>query len=208
MHPLDFSLLPETKYGHSFYPINEDFKRAFQKYDEILARAEACIRFILKISHEDEIKLKEAYLRASLSELVSIEDVLRWLPGSIFKSNIYRLNCSRNPLLHILRELRNYNIHIKSNSMISHRSSVQYGNRHNPSSFDGTLSVEHNMWYVSDIEKNYFIKLYNKRFYSDNEIDAMLSWFNKSQKEWGIGDLIYKGLNSYLEEMINHYELK
>jgi hypothetical protein len=164
-------------------------------------RAEGVFELATKIGGEDH-KLSGIYLRASLGELVSMEETLKIdQPGQ----TPLKLNQIENTLLHILRELRNFQFHLR-NVDLSYNETELTIISENDSSFSmqgkGKLTVIDNLD-IQDLKKLRNIKDY----YTDSEILHMIDWMNLNQKEYSIQSLVLKGLKFYSTELVTHYRV-
>ena len=135
-------------------------------------------------------------MRAALGELVSVEDTLKWeCPNNSFK-----LWWSSNPLLHILRELRNLNVHLKHSELAPQEITVRLGA---PDSKDFSI----NIYNLSDLTPEAFSKLNNAIRYTPEQISALVNWFNEFHKHWGIGDAIHQGITALSILLVDRYNL-
>lgn len=146
--------------------------------------------------NSDDIRKGEGYMRASLAELVSVEDTLAWeRPHKIFK--LYE---SENPLLHVLRELRNMNVHLQPSSFKPKTISVQLR-------AEGSEPIDVEIFTVQDFTAERFKKLRNAARYSTQQINDLVNWFNAFHGRWGITDAIHQGICALTTTLIEKYDL-
>jgi len=130
------------------------------------------VEHCLSTAHPESVR--PAYFRASLSELCRIEDIMKEhkLP------NFYK---SDDPTLHIVKLLRNYQIHIATIELSSGHSTVK-------------LSREE-MAYRSFIAENMSAlelrKLDSSKPYSDEQLDKLVEFFDSEQRKLGVVQLLY-----------------
>ncbi|WP_345986867.1 hypothetical protein WCX18_06730 [Sulfurimonas sp. HSL1-2] len=118
--------------------------------------------------------VRPAFFRASLSELIRIEDFLtdHELP------NFYKSN---DPTLHLIKLLRNYQVHVAATELRSGRISVK-------------LSGEE-MTYYSFIAKNVSAielqELRSAKAYSFEQLNELAMLFDSEQRKFGVVQLLY-----------------
>jgi hypothetical protein len=209
---LDFSLLTRLDYRELFVRLPDEVEKAIDVLPETSARFLAALRFCWYISATTDVlfaqepkatRLREAFLRASLAEYVSIEDTL--------KRDLRRLNIAtqptkifnlENPLLHIMRVMRNLEIHLTS-AQLSH------------SKKDVVIVVseaEHQsqttIWTVDDLTVEKFKRPYKvKDNYTESEIELMVKWFNEAQYDWGVNHLLFRAISEWASAIVQRYSL-
>lgn len=137
------------------------------------------------ISNEGAAK---AYLRAALAEFFSIEDILRVQFASDTES--YMVKNSSNPLFHLMKLLRNYNVHLAATSLEKKEVVVAL-----PTEPGRSYAVSVAM--IDNLEVEELKKVRDSKYYSDSDLKKMINNFNREQKKFGVGDLIIKGLIMY-----------
>src|SRR4051812_1256650 len=119
-HHLDFNLLPNLTWGAILIRIDPDLESPLSLLPRTLARARGAIVFAsrTKSAEEEGLDVKESYLRAALGQYASMEDTLpRDMRQVGITGRSYRVRDSANALLHMIRELRNLEIHLRSSRM-------------------------------------------------------------------------------------------
>ena len=115
-----------------------------------------------------------------------------------------KLNDIKNTLLHILRELRNYQFHLRNVDLNFNESESTIINENDPSFSLGPFKTK--LTVIDNLELAELRKLRNIRNnYSNTEIEHMISCMNKWQLEYSIQSLVLKGLKFYTNEILNHY---
>lgn len=204
---LDFNLLPDLSSSSAWILLSDELEASITKLPETYDRAESALHFCWSITgaldvyertDPKSIKRREGYLRASLAEFVSMEETLaRDLVSIGTNSTPIKINHSLNPLLHIIRELRNFEIHLHSASLSSEIREVIFAN----------TNSEIDIWMVGDLLEADFRKLKNAKLYNNSDIPKMLDWFSQAQKGWGVHDLVYRSIVIYCEEIKRAYSL-
>lgn len=138
----------------------------------------------------------KAYLRASLAEFVSIEDALKLKYPSL--SGEFSIVKSSNPLFHIMKLLRDYNIHLGVTSLSGSEITVALEEKPQDVHYISTLIV-------NNLEIDSLKNLNNAKHYSESDLINMVDNFNAQQLRFGVADLITKGLlmySSYVEQFL------
>lgn len=135
-------------------------------------------------------------MRAALAELVSVEDTLAWeRPGYAF-----RLWMSENPLLHIMRELRNMNVHLQPSTFAPKEITVQLR-------VEGSEPIDIEVYTLQDFTVERFRQLDNAKYYTDDQIHDLVEWFNAFHQHWGVADAFHQGICALAREIISRYDL-
>ena len=210
MYNLDFTLLPDMSRGSVRTASGENTSRKLSVLTQTFDRAQSAMQLAYYLnsvetffSHADS-KLRESFLRASLAEFVSMEETLiRDLKrNGITNKSIIKATDSANPLLHIVRELRNLEIHLHSSSIHTSRTKFYLPHQTEP---DKDLEIDLDIWFIGDISITDFKHLRNSKRYNNNDIVDMLNWFNKSQKIYGIHEILRMAIQEYSELIITFY---
>ncbi len=192
---LDFSLLPKLDRYSAFMQlppaVDQELSRLAATYDRARGALHFCARIGNTPSSEDgsDVKRRETCMRAALGEYVSMEETIHWdRPGDKHP----RIRDSRNPLLHIIKELRNLQFHLLSSPLESRQQSVIYASR------ECDLCV----WYVEDLSVARFRLLRNAEHFRPDDQSRMIQWFNENQRSWGVAELILLAVGAYAEEIL------
>ncbi len=186
-YQLDFAPLNPSSYA-AFFSLGDEWKSALSAFPETLSRIEGALHFAhrLRIAGEGgpEERFAGSYLRASLAEYVAIEEMAKVEFG-----NDFSLLNTRCPLPHILKILRNYQMHIGTTKVSEENMEVLYRG----------ATFELGKWVVMDIESGHLLDLraFKERgrkpaMYSEKTAEKMVDWLNESQGTFGFPDLIYR----------------
>jgi len=140
--------------------------------------------------------VSKAHLRASLAEFVSIEDALKLKYPSL--SEEFSIVKSSNPVFHIMKLLRDYNIHLGVTSLSESEIKVALEVKPEEVHDISTLIVD-------NLEIDSLKTLRNAKHYSDSDLINMVDSFNAQQLRFGVADLIIKGLlmySSYVKQFL------
>lgn len=202
---LDLSLLPEIDCGHMFFNVGPQLLEPISALSRTVERIENATTFAaFAACHEPrESTLREGFLRASLTEFMSIENILDLdLKQAGLSAQPFKLNDSRKPHLHLVRELRNLEVHLFHHKLSVSQKETLFGNRSQPGSAKPfTIDV----WCWEGVTIEAFRKLRNASKYSDIETRGMVEWFNRSQKEWGVAEVFLRVIKDYCRELASTY---
>jgi hypothetical protein len=212
MPVLDFALLDRPSFREMFVRLPTGIENAIGTLPETSARFEGAIKFCWYVSgtpdvlYTDEPKatrIREAFLRASLAEYVSVEDTLkRDLLKLGIKANAIEIIDLPNPLLHLMRELRNLEIHLTSSQLSKAEKAVTV------TIFDAEHQSETTIWTVNDLTVEKFQELrFARKRYSKDETEKMVNWFNEAQYDWGVNDLLFRAIIEWASAIVKTYNL-
>ena len=133
------------------------------------------------------------HIRAALCEFVGVEELIKQLYPKLDNSK-YQIYKSLNPTLHMLKLLRNYNIHISNTEIDQKQMMVR------------TLIKEHkefeiNIEYISNLSVYELRKLRSSKDYKDDQLEEMINNFNVQQHSFGIATLIIKAAIDYSKKL-------
>lgn len=201
---LDFSLLPKIDSAHTRVALNDQVLERLTFLPRIKSRIQNSIKFAWWCgTHEDNLacppeavpRLREGFWRAALSELVSVEDIMGMdLRDQMSDCSVYRLNDSRRPHLHLIRELRNLQLHLTHNRLGSKSSDFIWADR--------PISVT--LWILEGITYESIKTLKNANRYKSEHLIKVVDWFNATQNEWGILELFIRTVEDYSTEIYDH----
>lgn len=199
VYALDFDLLPRLDSYRVFLSLDAEIKKALAKLPETLARANGACHYCHEIRDDGRaIEARESALRSALAEFVSMEESLgRDLSSAGIGAAPVKITESQSPLLHIVRELRNLEIHLQTSRLKSVVKEVTYVGD----------NYQLNIWVAGDITESDFMKLRNARRYKRDDLVKMVEWSNRAQKKWGIDQLIYRAIVEYCRMIIKVYSL-
>ena len=208
MHSLDFSTLPKVDFGHAFMAIDDGVLAGIAPLKMVTERASNALRFACLIGGTSELlrcpeaevkQLREGYFRAALTEFASIEEVqlLDYTALSMSRSPL-KLNGTSSPLLHLFRELRNLEVHLRHSELRKMKKGVLWGEKDRLADANPvTISI----WLLEGVTSQSFGSLKNARHYSTTQIDQMINWFNATQEEWGIQEMFLLAVEEYCRRL-------
>lgn len=184
-------------------------KQGLRRLPHVYERSVAALRFRQQIgnphavSEEDRDIMKVAYLRAALMEFVAMEEVL---PVDLKRRSLgeepLRIKSTGSAHLIILRELRHVHLHLATKTFEAQQREAVL--RFGEEETNTTLSIE-----LIPYEDTLKIKeLRNANAYENNELDAAISWLNEAQSNWGIGDVLQRGVQKYADALVSAYKLQ
>ena len=193
---LDFNDYPDITSGDIRWSPPPD---SLNKIPELYARAISSLNMLFSISKYAE---REGYtpeihaashIRLSLVEFVAIEEVMQSSGYSNFK-----ITNSTSPLLHFMRLLRNYNVHIGSPVI-------------NKSVID--VEVFEQKWempvaIIDNLSVNQFMSLRaiaHQKLYTQEELEKMISLFNEQQARLGVYEILKCGVERLIREVENAF---
>jgi hypothetical protein len=138
--------------------------------------------------------MREGFFRASLAEFAELEAAIKRDTKKLDHTKVKKIRESDSPLLHSLRALRNFAIHMESRRI--ERSSRKATLR--------LMDIEHTkdieFWLLSTETVNQLSDNSEmKKFYTEEDRKRLRSWFDSAQKQWGVFELIRLGAQEYCE---------
>ena len=203
-HSLDFRLLPSVSFGRAFMRLDDDIAAGIASLTKLSERASNAVRFaywaggtseILRCPESDVQQLREGCFRAALTEFASMEEVqvLDYKDRGISRMPL-KLNETSNPLLHLFRELRNLEVHLRHSELRSVPKDVLWGHKDRPAEATAlTISI----WILDGVTPQSFGLLRNAKHYTSDQIDQMISWLNTTQEQWGIQEIFLLAVEDY-----------
>ncbi len=204
-HSLDFSLIPDFEFTATFMCLPQDLEEAMKKFPETEERFAGALMFCGHLGGCDPEKSPRAamragaYFRAALAEYASIEDTFnRERPANTPE---FKLHDTRNPLPHILKQLRHLQIHLVTTGMSDFKTSLWLKN------VPGAEPVEVALWAIKDITAAQFnrLKAFKKGHYTAAQATEMADWISTRQTTFGIHDIIHRGLVEAAERITATY---
>jgi hypothetical protein len=206
---LDFQQLPLLDNKRSWLcNLGDERTKSLNSFMQVFERADCALYFTAKFHSENNEIVKKGLLRAAISEFVSIEEVIK------IDSEINNISLSplliimtENPLLHIVKQLRNYNIHLGS-SVIDYTE----GTKRTFGTFDqfesGTgYEYTDSEAIITNLDISKFNKLKDAKHYDEQDKINIINWFNQNQTRWGVDHLIYLATLDYCDRIITYYNL-
>ncbi len=174
----DAATFPQFGFGHVLLPKVPPKLRSMPELRSSLANAiymASQIELAQGSIHLRAEPIRAAYLRASLSEIVRVEDLSK-LYGKPFS-----FKSSTDPLLHVVKLLRNYEVHVGAFSVAAGAIRVNWG---------GDEGV-YETYVVDNLSASELRKLDSASGYSDRQLEELLTLFEMHQRKFGVVQLLY-----------------
>ena len=186
---LDYSLFPDITKGGIFWQLpGDDLKQD----PEVWNRAVGALYMLFKLqdeSHQDGVTQQinaEVHLRSALVEFVGIEELLQ------NKGYNFKIDSLANPIFHIMRLLRNYQVHFSQLDMKNIKVDVVFMEEER--TWD-TLIIDN-----LETEKLCELRAVRKyKTYSPKQIEKKVAVFNEQQNRFGVYELLKDGMHFYLK---------
>lgn len=183
-----------VNYAHVFISLEPAIKNDLCGWPEVRDRLENAVEFARQIGGEVSDSFRTALLRAALTELCSIEDMQ--------PEPKHRLNSHGSPLLCVVRELRNLEVHVSTSPISNEERALKWGHMDNPNL---AQDVNWHIYWVRDVVGRFQIaRNYKAGIYDTREFDQAANWFDSLQRRWGITEMLYRAANAYAEELLGH----
>jgi len=169
--------------------------------EEINERILNSCMFSGKISVEQDQGFQCGLVRASIAELVSIEELPVVKLHNAGKP--FRLNTTEHPLLCIVKELRNLQMHLSSVQLSEFSKDLLCGRPDKP---ENAIPVTRELFFINNLKVSDFESLRNYNNYDVSQFKEALTWFDAEQKEWGISELLEQASYVYAESLSNMIE--
>jgi len=213
-HNIDFSLFPDLSSSKIRYALDDNTVTSLSQFPLLLERAENAVRFcwfvislesVLSLNEPEITRLRQGFLRAALAEFVSMKDVLKQeIESRSIQKEIISITNSENPLLHIIHELRHFEIHLHSGELNPDKIPARFNRKTEPEIWH---EIELSIWMIDELTTDKFSKLRNAKYYRQNDLENMVNWFNSSQSQWGVHYLIFLAVEYFCNEVIHFYSL-
>lgn len=189
MVDLDFTIFPNIEEGSVFWMLPND---ALKVIPEVYDKAVAAQYMLFKMGEESQrVPMQitaRAYFNAALVEFAGIEETLM--------NNDYDLKIRNltNPALHLLRLLRNYQVHF---------SSINFGNKDidiiwNSENHSINVLIIDNLS-VQGLSELHAVKRHKN--YTTEQLENMVVNFNKQQNKLGVYQFVLLCMNLYLADV-------
>jgi hypothetical protein len=212
MQKPDVSLLVPWTYSHAWSRLDESVAEPLKTLPCVCARIENSIKFTwfsdssdatLHVSPEAAPRLREGFLRAALAELVSVEEVLPLdLANGPHAGRRLRMNDLPLPHVHLVRELRNHELHLHHNSLSGFTSELLWGHIDR---LQEATPITVSRWILEGVTAASFSRLNNAKFYSAREIALIIDWFNETQRQWGVHEVLLRAANDYASALCREF---
>ena len=142
-------------------------------------------------------------VRASIAELVSLEELP--IVRQHNADQPFRLHSTEHPLLCIIKELRNLQLHLSSVEINGFKKNLLWGRQDNP---EDAIPITKDIFFISNLEIADFISLRNYKRYDPIQFKNALAWFDTEQKKWGIAELLTQASYIYAQSLSNIIKTK
>lgn len=197
---LDFSLLDSLTAPGVFQRSPSELVPALNFLPQTVARANAASYFAFRVRNigisnaresSENLRRREAYLRAALVEFVAMEYVLPQDMKTLgLTSKLPRICESSNPLVHAVAALRHMNVHLTSSALSQAQRLAVWPVEPEP------LEFTYEMWITQPLTRENLIRRKGPK-YSDDEVEHLLKWFVSAQSEWGVHHLVQHAIVEY-----------
>lgn len=141
------------------------------------------------------VQSSTGYTRAALAEFAGIDEFIEQNFKQLKREN-YIIYKQPNPLFHIMKMLRNYNVHIAESFLSEKEINVAF--RSKP---EETFEIK--ISYINNLSADELKKLRSAKDYSKEEIEKMIMHFETAQHKFGVSDLLICGVILYSKVIAN-----
>jgi hypothetical protein len=189
---LDYSLFPAMESGYFIMPTPDERLRDFS---ELYDRFCSAIYMASKISDDSSKSMlsnkahSSGYTRAALAEFAGIDEFIEQNLKQL-KREDYTIYKQPNPLFHIMKILRNYNVHVGESTLSEKAMKVAL-----PSKPQEAFEIS--IRYINNLSADKLKQLKSTKDYSKAEIEKMIVHFDNAQREFGVSALLIRGVILY-----------
>lgn len=211
---LSFDGLPHFATSPFFCSLKPSTELALKNLPNAYERAVAALRFCqnigggkdaLGVSEEHVRIMQVAYLRAALMEYVAIEEVLSIdLSMRDTGEEPLRIRNTGNAMLILLRELRHLQLHLLNTEFKSSSRFAFTRTRSKVYEFETEVAI----LTIPDADLLQLKTLRNAARFDEEELSKAIAWFSNAQSQWGIGDVMLSGIQTYADKIVQHYSLE
>lgn len=213
MRSIDLSLFPKLGKIHAWISMDDAIARHIKRLRRVSDRVFNAMRFLWFSQYDAEHmglgreadRLREGFMRAMLAELVSVEEVLPMdLEDIGMKARVLKLHHTPLPHVHLIREMRNHELHLHHNKLLAFQRNLLWGRMDQPEKATATTV---NLWVLDGVSFESFSKLKNAELYLPSDLKSMIDWFNETQNEWGVHEILLLAINDYAATLCEEYRL-
>lgn len=189
---LDYSLFTKMESGYFIIPKPDERLREFS---DLYDRFCSAIYMASKIGGESSKYMlsnkahSSGYTRAALAEFAGIDEFIEKNFKQLTREN-YIVYKQPNLLFHIMKMLRNYNVHIAESTLSEKEINVAL-----PSKPEENFDVK--ICYINNLSAYELKQLKSAKNYSMAEIEKMIMHFENEQHRFGVSDLLVCGVILY-----------
>lgn len=190
---LDFSDFPNVTRGSAWWsPPSDKLKSIPYLYE----RAVSALHMLFSISKYTPLEgyapdtHAAACIRAALVDFVGMEESLK------IANHGYKISTSSSPLLHFMRLLRNYQIHIGQHQVSKERIAVEFANQQAEMDFP----IIDNLQVAGFMQLDAIAKHQN---YTQLDVSKMINAFDEQQRRLGAYEILRLGVLRLVSEVEN-----
>jgi hypothetical protein len=195
---LDLSRLVEFDRMHVFMHLQEQVRARLESFPELLDRLDNALDFAAMVGGDHPPRFWAGAVRASLSELVAIDDLQKAMRHRHELASVVSLPENGDPLLCTLRELRHMQLHLNSAIVAHEQRDLLWGNADDPTN---AVPVRPKIYFITNLTPESFQHLRNARHYDARDLAAAVEWLDSMQKRWGITECIFRAVTTYSEAL-------
>lgn len=211
--PVDLTLLPKVEWAHMWLTLDKavtDPIKPLRRTSERLVNSTRLLwlsdssdQRTLAVTSDELRPMREGLLRAALTELFSVEDVLRLDLEELRRSEpVLKMNDTVLPHVHFVRELRNHELHLHHSPLAGFERDLLWGNAAKP---EDAKRLKLEFWRLEGVTVASFRRLGNAKYYTTDEQRAMVDWFNEVQDDWGVQEVVLRATSAYAEALRTAY---
>tara|TARA_R110000744_G_scaffold158819_1_gene274857 strand:- start:15621 stop:16250 length:630 start_codon:yes stop_codon:yes gene_type:complete len=195
---LDLRMIQHFPAAGVWTRIDPDVRKSIACLGEVDERVEGVERlsFLIKAEYKiaEDVRRSQIFLRASLSEFVSMEDAAILDFHRLGYGKAPKIAALADPRLHVVRLLRHANVHLSATQLMTdHKSSVWIGP-------DGPQEFQYLSFHAVDVDRSIRTTNQSKR-YSPEDLTAMIDWLLTEQAEWGIQNVVLRAAETFAREL-------
>ncbi|HIC0119720.1 TPA: hypothetical protein ACWZMA_000228 [Escherichia coli] len=184
---LDFENYTKVEHGYLINPDPDEKLKALPDIHDRICGVLALARKIGDNTNSRSIReeaLSETMLRATLAEFFSLGEYVKEFYPTHGKNIWFNEHVDTDPILHMLKLLRNYNVHVDSSSLSTKPLDVMI-----PAFPENVVTI--NVSFVSNLSIEGFSKVKAAPQYRSC-LQKMIDVFEEQQQEFGVDTLIIK----------------
>lgn len=198
---MDFALLSEVESASLLIDLSrelEDQLKPRPYMEEFHHRAKAALMFLLKTNANSEPWRNEAYIRAGLNEVYSLEDAARRAYRRSNQAAAVPLLCeSSHPLVHLMYSLRHINVHVKPSATRVDKVTIRLNDPKDDREFTwGAVMLS------DETESDLINSSEVKKHYRMEDVRQAMVWVFRNQQAFGIGQVFRLGAEAYCREVV------
>jgi len=183
--------------------IDQQIEDGLKALPETKERVEGCLQFAWHVAYEPtqadpphkDAQNRRKYLRALLSEYVSIEDSAKIDYRSLGHKPPNGIQSLPDPRLHAVRLLRHANVHLSASRLSRDSRPAVLNTPKGPEPFDFTLFT------VDNVEGSIRTTDAASR-YLESDLKPMIEWLEAEQREWGIQNVVVRATEVYVRILL------